>query len=408
MKKLIFAALFLGLAVSPVFADWPEFRGPTGQGHAFGQKLPAEWTTTKNVSWRTPLKGEGWSSPIVVQGKVIITSAVADGDALSLRVAAYSVAEGRRLWEKEVLRGEETKKHKKNSHASATPIAEGNRVYVHFGPNGTACLDLSGRVIWRQTSLPYPPVHGNGGSPILVDDKLIFSCDGSQNPFVVALNKDSGKVMWKRSRKSDASRKFSFCTPLLIEVKGRKQVITPGSGVVYALDPKNGKIIWECDYDQGYSVVPRPVYAHGLVYIGTGFNKARLLAIRPTGRGDVTDTHVAWEVSRGISKTPSFVVVGNEVYVVADNGVATCLDAKTGREHWNERIGGNYSASPTFADGKIYFHSEKGKTVVVKPGKEFKVLAESELGEKTFASLAVSDNALFLRSEANLYRIESR
>ena len=405
MKKIILALLVSGVSVS---ADWPEFRGPTGQGHAFETGLPEEWTTTKNVAWRVPVAGNGWSSPVVADGKVIVTSAVAEGGALSLRVSAYATKDGKQLWEKSVLRGTETKKHKKNSDASPTPVVEGGRVYAHFGPNGTVCLDLDGKVIWKQTSLAYPPVHGNGGSPIVVDNKLIFSCDGAEDPFVVALDKRNGKVLWKRARKSGASRKFSFCTPLLIEVNGRKQVITPGSGVVYALDPADGSVIWECDYDQGYSVVPRPLYAHGLVYVGTGFNKARLLAIRPTGKGDVTRTHIAWEVSRGIAKTPSFIVVGDEIYVIADNGVATCLDAKTGKEHWNERLGGGYSASPTYADGKIYFHSEQGKTVVVQPGTKFKVLAESELGEKTFASLAVSDGALFLRSESHLYRIQSR
>lgn len=405
MNKLLVALLISG---SAAVADWPEFRGPTGQGHAFDTGLPTEWSTTKNVAWRTALKGEGWSSPVVAAGNVILTSAVEENGGLSLRVAAYDEASGRRKWETPVLTGDEAKKHKKNSHASPTPVIDDGRIYVHFGPNGTACLDLNGKLVWKQTSLTYAPVHGNGGSPIIVDNKVIFSCDGAEKPFVVALDKHTGKVLWKRPRQSGASRKFSFCTPLLIEVSGQKQVITPGSGVVYALNPADGKVIWQCDYGQGYSVVPRPVYAHGLVYVGTGFNKARLLAIKPTGKGDVTATHVAWEVDRGISKTPSFIVVGDEIYVFADNGIATCLDARTGKENWNERIGGNYSSSPTYADGKIYIHSEEGKTVVLKPGREFKVLAESELGEKTFASLAVSDGALFLRSEDHLYRIEKR
>ena len=388
--------------------DWPEFRGPTGQGHAFAKNLPSKWDQSDNVVWRTELNGEGWSSPILVGGKVIITSAVSDGDKLSLRTLAFSEKTGKKLWDKEVFTARNSKKHKKNSHASPTPISKDGRVYVHFGPNGTACLDLQGKVIWKQDSFDYPPVHGNGGSPVIVDDKLIFSCDGAKNPFVAALSTKNGKVIWKRARKSGASRKFSFCTPLLIEVNGKKQVITPGSGVVYALNPDNGSIIWECDYDQGYSVVPRPVYAHGLVFVGTGFNKAKLLAIDPTGTGDVTDSHVRWKSDRGISKTPSFIVVGNEIYVMSDAGIATCFDAKTGKEHWNERIGGGHSASPTYADGKIYFHSETGKTVALKPGTKFQVLGKSELKEKTFASLAVSENAIYQRSDKHLYKIQSR
>lgn len=407
MKSILTISALLG-AFTLQAGDWPEFRGPTGQGHAFAKNLPTKWTQTDNVVWRAKLSGEGWSSPVLVDGKLILTAAVPQGGGLSLRTLAFSEKTGKQLWSREVFTARNDKKHKKNSHASPTPIARGGRVYVHFGPNGTACLDLDGNVQWRQDSFDYPPVHGNGGSPIIVDDKLIFSCDGSKNPFVVALSTKTGKVIWKRARRSGASRKFSFCTPLLIEVKGREQVITPGSGVVYALNPDNGSIIWECDYDQGYSVVPRPVYAHGLVFVGTGFNRAKLLAIDPTGRGDVTDSHVRWQSDRGISKTPSFIVVGREIYVMADNGIATCFDAKTGKEHWNERIGGGYSASPTYADGKIYFHSETGKTVAIKPGAEFKVLGESELQEKTFASLAVSDNALYQRSDKHLYKIQKR
>lgn len=388
--------------------DWPEFRGPDGQGHGLGNNLPLQWSQTSNIKWCAKLEGEGWSSPVVFKGKVFLTSAVEMNGDLSLRAMAFDVETGDRVWSRELFVARDSTKHKKNSHASPTPIAEGNRLYVHFGPNGTACLDLAGKVLWKQDSLEYPPTHGNGSSPILVDEKLIFNCDGAKNPFVIALAKESGKVIWKRARKSGASRKFSFSTPLLITVNGRKQVISVGSGVIYGLNPDNGHVIWEVGTDQGYSVIPRPVFAHGLVYVSTGFNKAKLLAINPNGHGDVSETHVRWQVSRGISKTPSFIVVGAEIYVIADNGVATCFDAKTGEEHWNERIGGNYSASPTHADGKIYFHSEQGKTVVLKPGRSFKVLGTSELGEKTFASLAVSNDALYQRSESHLYKIQQQ
>lgn len=406
-NRTIFLALFI-TASSLTAADWTEFRGPTGQGHATAKGLPLKWGAQENVVWKTALQGEGWSSPVIADGRVYVTAAVPDGGALSLRAVALDQAGGKILWEQEVLRGAEAAKHKKNSHASPTPIIEGNRLYVHFGPNGTACLDTAGKILWKQTSLPYPPVHGNGGSPALVDDKLIFSCDGSKDPFIVALNKHTGAVMWQTPRRSTAQRKFSFSTPLLIEHQGRRQLISPGSGVVYSLNPDNGKVLWEVFYGEGYSVVPRPLYGHGLVYVATGFNKADVLAIRPDGNGNVTDTHVAWKMSRGTPKTPSLLLVGGELYMVADNGIATCMDARTGEELWSERIGGNYSASPVHADGRIYFQSEEGKTVVIQPGRTFKVLAESELGEKTLASYAVADRAIYLRSEAALYRLEQR
>ena len=408
MKTIFSLAGAFALLATTSAQDWPEFRGPSGQGHGTGKNLPAEWSQTKNVKWRTPVEGEGWSSPIVIGGKVIITSALSNGGSLNLHALAFDERTGAEIWDRELFRARNSKKHKKNSHASSTPIAQGDRVYVHFGPNGTACLDLSGRVIWKQNELEYPPVHGNGSSPIIVDDKLIFSCDGSKDPFVIALSTKTGDVIWKRPRKSGASRKFSFSTPLLIKVNGQKQVISPGSGVVYALNPDNGKVIWECGYDQGYSVVPRPLYAHGLVYVGTGFNKANLLAIDPTGKGDVTKTHIRWQTSKDVSKSPSFLAVGNEIYIVSDRGEASCLDAKTGDQLWYHRFGGGFSASPTYADGKIYFHNERGKTHVIKPGRSFKLLAESELGEKTFASLAISGNALFQRSDSHLYKIQQR
>src|SRR6185437_5702085 len=232
--------------------------------------------------------------------------------------------------------------HGKNSHASPTPLVRGERLFVHFGHQGTACLDLEGKVLWKNTSLHYAPVHGNGGSPILVDDSLVFSCDGGDKRFIVALNVVNGEVRWKTDRTIEASRKFSFSTPLLIVVDGKKQIISPGSNVVCAFDPATGHEIWRVRYD-GYSVIPRPVYGQGLLFICTGYNTPSLLAIRPDGKGDVTDTHVVWKTRKAVPHTPSPLLVGEELYFVSDSGQASCLDARTGQVHWQERLGGNYS-----------------------------------------------------------------
>jgi outer membrane protein assembly factor BamB len=317
---------------------------------------------------------------------------------------------GKILWDKEVFRQDGSKApgiHRKNSHASPTPLVYGGRLYVHFGHQGTACLDLTGKVLWKNKSFKYEPVHGNGGSPILVDNALVFSCDGGEEAFVVALNCKTGKVLWKTDRSVDAVKKFSFGTPLLITVKGQKQIISPGSNMVGAYDPKTGKEIWRVRYD-GYSVIPRPVYGQGLLFICTGYNFPSLLAIRPDGKGDVTATHVAWTTRRAAPHTPSPVLVGSELYMVSDRGMATCLDAKTGRVHWQKRIGGDYSASPLYAGGKLYFLSEDGNGVVLQAGKEFKQLAKNVMDERTLASYAVADWALFLRTKTKLYRIEKR
>ena len=408
MHQLALLVCSTGLLVSASGAEnWPEFRGPTGQGHSTARNLPTEWSTNKNVAWKQPIPGKGWSSPVLVDGRLYLTTAVpkTGADGQSLRTLCLDAAGGKTLWDTEVFAQPITKAHGKNSQASPTPIVEGQRLYVHFGHQGTACLDLAGKVIWRNTELPYPPVHGNGGSPALVDNALVFSCDGGANPFVVALNKADGKVLWKVNRQTTASKKFSFSTPLVITVSSQKQIISPGSGVVSAFDPKNGNELWRVRYGEGYSVIPRPVFGHGLLFIGTGYDRPTVLAIRADGKGDVTDTHIAWTITKGAPNTPSLLLVGDEVYFVSDAGVASCVDARTGKEHWQQRVGAGTSASPIFADGKIYIQDEQGLGVVLKPGKQFEKLADNRLGEKTLASYCVADGTLFIRGEQNLYCI---
>lgn len=394
--------------------NWPEFRGPTGQGLVKNGSLPVEWTSTRNVVWKKPIPGKGWSSPIVHEGRLYLTSSVAANQGpnsdQSLRALCLDAETGKVLWDKEVFRQEGRKAariHTKNSHASPTPITDGQKLYVHFGHQGTACLDLDGKVIWRNTDLKYQPVHGNGGSPILVDDLLVFSIDGSDKQIIVALDRGNGKVGWKTDRNSPAEKTFSFSTPLLITVQGQQQIISAGSNAVLALEPRTGKEIWRVRY-QGYSVIPRPVFGHDLVFVCTGYDSPSVLAIRPDGQGDVTGTHIAWKTRNGAPHTASPLLVENELYLVSDNGLASCLDAKTGQVHWQKRVGGGFSASPLFAGGKIYFQSEQGLGVVVQAGKEFKQLARNDVEERTLASYAAADGALFLRTEKHLYRIQTR
>ena len=281
-------------------------------------------------------------------------------------------------------------------------------MYVHFGPHGTACLDRRGKVVWRNDTLPYPPVHGGGGSAIIVEDALVFSCDGASDPFLVALNKHDGKVLWKVPRATQAKKQFSFATPLAITIKGRTQIISPGSGVVCAYAPEDGRELWRVRYGEGYSVIPRPVFAHGLIFVSSGFDAPKVFAIRPDGTGDVTDTHIAWTTTKGAPNTPSMLVVGDELYMVSDAGVATCLDARTGQVHWNERVSGPCSASPIHAGGRIYIQDEEGVGTVIKAGKQFEKLATNPLGERTLASYAVGPGALFIRGEKHLFCIRGQ
>ena len=382
--------------------DWPQFRGPSGQGYSSEAGLPLAWSESRNIVWKTPVPGRGWSSPVVAGGRVWLTTSINDKGA-SLRAMAFDVASGREMMNVEVvhLRSADLT-NPKNSHASPTPVVEGDRVYVHFGAQGTAALTTSGEIVWK-ARFPYESQHGNGGSPVLYGDLLIFSCDGSPEAFVVALDKRTGKVRWKTSRRDPADQAYS--TPLVIRVGDRDQLVSVGAYRAAAYDPQTGKEIWRVSYADGFSNVPRPVFGHGLVYIATGFQQPSLLAVRADGAGDVTKTHISWTLKRGAPLTPSPLLVGDELFVVNDGGIASCLDAKTGATHWVQRLGGAFSASPVFADGRVYFLSEEGTSTVLAPGKEFRKLAESTLDGAILASMAVAERSIFIRTMTHLYRV---
>lgn len=394
--------------------DWPEFRGAGAQGHSAATGLPLTWSPTSHMVWKAPVAGIGWSSPVVVGTRIFLTSAVslsgkeeATADR-SLHALALDAATGKPVWDVELFQAKSPRAHRKNSHASPTPVFEDGKLYVHFGHLGTACLDAAtGKTLWSTQEFAYSPVHGNGSSPVLFDDLLIFSADAETEPKVIALDKTTGKLRWAFARQSDAKKKFSFCTPLIIDVAGQKQLITPGSGVVNALDPKTGTEIWHFNYDQGYSVVPRPIFAHGMIYLSSGYDKPVLYAIKvdASSKGAVTSTHLGWTIDKAAPHNPSMVVVGDELYFVADNGILTCADAKTGTVHYSERCTGPISASILAADGKLYLQDEKGLGVVVKPGKTYQVLAQNDLAERSLASYAIIGSDLLIRTEGNLYRV---
>ena len=313
-----------------IFAeDWPQFRGPGGQGHSSETGLPIQWSESKNVTWKVPVPGRGWSSPVVARGRVWLTTAAPVQRGTSLRLMAFELETGKQALDVEVFRLRSSElQNAKNSHASPTPIVAGERVYVHFGAEGTAAVSVAGDILWK-TRLTYQTQHGNGGSPELAGDLLIVSCDGFDESYVVALDTRTGKTRWRTDRRQPYSQAYS--TPLSIRVGDSNQLISPGAFNAFAYDTKTGKEIWRVNYGDGFSNVPRPVYAAGLVFITTGFHQPSLLAIRPDGKGDVTKTHIAWKLSRGAPLTPSPIVAGSEIYVVSDNGIASCLDARTGR-----------------------------------------------------------------------------
>jgi outer membrane protein assembly factor BamB len=365
----------------------------------------------KNAEWKTPIDGKGWSSPIVVGDQLILTSAKAnDRGGQDLHVHALDKRAGKILWNTKVFSkssGEVGKMHAKNSYASPTAVSDGKLIIVHFGHMGTACLDPLGKILWQTEKYKYDPQHGNGNSPILVDKNVVFSCDGNDQQFLVALDLATGKEVWKTHRNTNARLKFSFATAQLIEHQGQRQIISPASDFVAAYDPANGKELWRVKYPvAGWSVIPRPVYGEGLVFICTGYVTQHVMAIDPSGTGDVTSTHVKWTSRKFAPNTPTPLLVGTELYTISDQGTMSCYDAKTGKVHWAERLRGKaFSASPIYSDGKIYITSEDGIGQVIAADKtKLEILQINDMKEKTFATLVPDNGALYLRTESALFK----
>ncbi len=414
IQSIVWTIFLIGSVGTTLDAqDWAVFRGPDGDGVTNYENLPVQWAADKNVAWSVTV-AEGWSSPVVSEGQVFLTSAVVqDADAekskYDLIVAAYDLDTGKLTWQTKVFVQPETapRIHQKNSHASPTPIIHDQRLYVHFGHQGTACLTLDGEIVWKTVPVEYKPVHGNGGTPIIVNDTLVFSVDGAATTKVIALSLVDGSPRWTFDRESNAPRKFSFSTPALIEVNGSQQIVSPGSDVVHGLDAKTGEMIWKVTYD-GYSVIPKPVLYNGLLYVCTSYNTPWIYCIDPSGKGDVTETHVKWSHQKQVPHTPSIIVRDDLIYMVSDRGIGSCLDAQTGEVVWQERIGGNYSASPIYTNGLIYLQSEQGDATVIEASRDFKVVSKNTFGERTLASYGVANGTLLIRTAEKLYCVRNQ
>lgn len=408
--------------------DWPQFRGPHGDGVAAANaNPPLVWSETNNIAWKIPVPGRGRSSPVILGERIWLTTALEQGvrrtrigpddmqtaDHVTLKALCLDRANGKIIWEVMLFDVEQPDPvHWLNSWATPTPVVEVGRLYCDFGTFGTACLEAeTGKVVWKQR-LPLDHQVGPGSSPILYQNLLILVRDGRDAQYVTALDKSTGQTIWKTDRPliktSSNNLKKSFCTPLVFQSGDRTQMVVPGPHWVVSYDPTTGKEIWRARHGDGFSIGASPLFGQGVVFFSTGCFKAELYAIRTDGEGDVTATHVAWKSLRQIPVMPSPVLVGEEIYWVSDDGMACCVDARTGTMHWQERFGGAHLASPLSAGGRIYFVSQSGKTTVVKPGKQFERLAENTLEGTVVATPAVVGQTLFLRTDAHLYRIEER
>ncbi len=393
--------------------NWPCFRGPTRQGISNEKDVPIEWSQTSNIVWKRPIPGEGWSSPIVFDDRVFVTTAT-DGGA-TFRLLCLDRPTGTILWDKEVLRQNPGHKQNFNSYASCTPVTDGRRVYVLAFDGTLAAISMEGNVIWKHREFEYYSEHGLAVSPVLYKDLLIVPFDGSssgpdkklgwQRPWdqalILALDKNTGEVQWRGRR---GSSRIAHITPQVLRENDRDQLVSSAGDVVQGFNLETGERIWTVS-SPGEGVVPSVVIGDGLIFTTSGFGDSTIRAVHTGGKGDVTKTHIAWESKEDVSKIPSMLYVRPFLFLITETGIAKCLRAANGEEIWRERLGIRYSASPIWADGRIYFLSEKGKTTVVQAGGEFKVIAENELNEKCCASPAVSQRHIFIRSENNLYCI---
>lgn len=411
------ALLIASYALPAAAEDWPRFRGPTGQGISTETGVPTQWSATENVAWKTPIPGAGWSSPIVLGDRLFLTTATDEGR--SFRVLCLDRKTGAITWNKEIVQQEPGNKSGQNSWATATPTTDGERVYVLAFDGTTAALAFDGAIVWTNRDFKYYSQHGLGVSPLVWQDLVIVPFDwssrgpekrvGWQIPWdqsvIYAYDKATGKVRWQGKR---GLSRIGHVTPQVVSVDGRDQLISPAGDVVQGFDPKTGECLWTVK-NTGEAVVPAIVIGDGLVFATSGFNNAGSAALRAVrlggGKGDCTATHIAWEQTKAVPMIPSMLYVKPYLYTVAETGMARCLKADTGEMVWENRLKGSYSASPIWAEGRIYFTNERAETTIIQAGPEFKILAQNAIGEKCQASPAVSQKQIFIRTEGNLYAI---
>lgn len=411
--------------------NWPQFRGPNGDGISDSKEAPLTWSETNHIKWKTPIHGKAWSSPVVWGNQIWMTTATTNGKDLS--IICLDRESGKIVRDQKLFHVEKPQYCIPfNSYASPTPVIEEARLYVTFGSPATACIDTTtGKVLWERRDIECNHFRAPGSSPILYQNLLLMNFDGSDYQFMLALDKNTGKTVWRTDRSIDfkdlgddgkpqaeGDYRKAFATPHVGEFDGKPVVISSGAKAIYGYDPMTGKELWRVEERTAHSASARAVTGHGLAYVLTGWSNGQLLAIRPGKDGEVVDANdtttsdkptqlkVEWKQKRGVPKKPSLLLLDDLIFMIDDGGIASCVEAKTGKEVWRERIGGSYSAAPVYAAGRIYFCSEDGKTAVIEASREYKLLAQNKLDDGFLASPAISGKSLYLRSKTHLYRIE--
>ena len=400
--------------------NWPGWRGPSGDGVSAGKGIPTKWSSTENIAWKIPVPGEGHSSPIVWGDKVFLTSSLTEKNKRIL--LCIDRLSGQTVWKRDVVQSPPETIHRLNSRASGTPATDGKQVYVTFmraegnkviAPNVgserlitpgkiiAAAYDLDGNEKWKTNVGDFLSAHGFNTCPVLFEDLVILNGDHDGNAYLVALDRQSGRQRW-RTRRENKTR--SYVTPIIREIDGITQMILSGSLCIASYDPRNGKRHWIVD-GPTEQFVASMVYDGKYVFATGGYPERHTLAIRPGGKGNVTDTHIAWRTTRGAAYVPSPIISGRYLLMVADSGIASCFEARTGKRHWMERLPGGHSPSPVSADGLVYFVSDRGVTTIIRPSETFAVIEKNELGEPVSTSPAISQGQIFLRTHQHLYCI---
>ena len=403
--------------------NWPGWRGPSGDGISAGKGIPTKWSSKENIAWRIAVRGEGHSSPIVWGDKVFLTSSLTEKNKRIL--LCIDRLSGQTVWQRDVVQSPPETVHRLNSRASGTPATDGKQVYVTFmraegdeviAPNVgserlitpgkiiVAAYDLDGNEKWKTNVGDFLSAHGFNTCPVLFEDLVILNGDHDGNAYLVALDRQSGRQRW-RTRRENKTR--SYVTPIIREIDGITQMILSGSLCIASYDPRNCKRHWSVD-GPTEQFVASMVYDGKYVFATGGYPERHTLAIRPGGKGNVTDTHIAWRTTRGAAYVPSPIISGRYLLMVADSGIASCFEARTGKRHWMERLPGGHSPSPVSADGLVYFVSDRGVTTIIRPSETFAVIAKNELGEPVSASPAISQGQIFLRTHQHLYCIGSK
>jgi outer membrane protein assembly factor BamB len=426
-------AMAVGVTVSA--ADWPQWRGPHGSGIADEKDLPQRWSATENVAWKASLGGVGVSSPIVSGNTVFVTSQIGTGvsrqgprlaqgaaaagtgerslaaagsasDKVVFLVEAFDRATGQRRWQHRMESvGPLESVHDKHNLASPSPVTDGQLVYAWFGTGQIVALDMSGKVAWQrhlgQEISPFNINWGHSSSPTLYEDALILLCDHTPASYLLAVDKKTGKDKWKADRGKGRS---SYTTPFVVQAASGPELVVNSSERVDAYDPRTGTLLWHLGGSNQFPI-PAPTFSNGIIYLTRGYRSGPYMAVKPGGRGDVSASHVLWQVATGAPYISSLVYDGGLLYMASDVGAISVIEADTGKRLWQERVNGLFSASPVAADGKVYFVSETGEVIVLRAGREPQVIARNDIGERLMASPAISNGQIFLRSDGSLFAI---